>query len=217
VVAVINGDVILQSDVEEEEHFAIFEPYSVPGGTFTAKDAMQHLVNRTLILQQIKEQQIASPPSDAEVTQQLESLRRQIPACGARCKTDAGWAEFLKAHGFTEKEIFDRWKQRMTILRFVDLRFRSGVRISKPEIEAYYEKNVVPEFQKRHVPAPPLKQLTDRIDDVLLQQRVNVLLQDWLKSLRDSGNVAILDPAYGALGTVAAKEVQETTATESEP
>ena len=45
--------------------------------------------------------------------------------------------------------------------------------------------------------APPLDSVSSRIEEILLQQHVNVLLQDWLKSLRDQGNVIILDPALG--------------------
>jgi peptidyl-prolyl cis-trans isomerase SurA len=39
--------------------------------------------------------------------------------------------------------------------------------------------------------------IAPRIEEILLQQRVNVLLRDWLKSLRDQGSVQILDAAYG--------------------
>jgi hypothetical protein len=35
---------------------------------------------------------------------------------------------------------------------------------------------------------------------VLLQQHVNVLLGDYLRSLKDAGNVQILDPQYNSLG-----------------
>jgi hypothetical protein len=34
----------------------------------------------------------------------------------------------------------------------------------------------------------------------LLQQHVNVLLNDYLRSLKDAGNVQILDPQYNSLG-----------------
>jgi peptidyl-prolyl cis-trans isomerase SurA len=201
VVAVINGDVILDSDVQEEQHFAVFEPYSVPGGKFTPLEAMQHLVSRTLILQQMKEQQIVPPPTDQEVRKQIEDLRKHIPACVQyHCETDAGWRRFLADQGFTEAKLEQRWKQRMHILRFIEVRFRNGIRISKSEIENYYNKNLLPAFERRKVPPPPLAKVTDRIDEVLLQERVTALLNDWLKSLRDSGNVAILDPAYASLG-----------------
>lgn len=201
VVAVINGDVILESDVREEQHFAVFEPYSVPGGRFTPLEAMQHLVSRTLILQQMTNQQIAPPPSDEAVQKELDELRRHIPNCVQyACETDAGWRRFLAAQGFTETEINARWKQRMQILKFIELRFRAGIRISNTEIADYYNKKLVPAFERRKATPPPLAKVSARIDEVLLQQRVTGLLNDWLRSLRDTGSVAILDPAYASVG-----------------
>jgi hypothetical protein len=202
-VAMINGDVILASDVQEQQRFAVFEPLStpVPGGEFTPIQAMQQIVNRTLLLDQMQEQQLVPPPTDSEVDEQIADLRKHIPACiGQSCETEAGWQRFLAARGFTESYLHARWKERMQILDFVGVRFRTGIRITKPEIETYYKEKLVPAFQARKLPPPPLAQLSSRIDDVLLQQHVNVLLNDYLRSLKDAGNVQILDPQYNSLG-----------------
>jgi peptidyl-prolyl cis-trans isomerase SurA len=200
-VAVINGEVILASDVREQQRFAVFEPFSVPGGEFTPMQAMQQIVNRTLLLEQMEEQQLAPPPTDSEVDEQIADLRKHIPACHEQsCETDAGWQRFLAARGFTEAYLHARWKERMQILDFVGVRFRTGIRITKPEIESYYKEKLVPAFQARKLEPPPLAQVSERIDDVLLQQHVNVLLNDYLRSLKDAGNVQILDPQYNSLG-----------------
>jgi peptidyl-prolyl cis-trans isomerase SurA len=199
--AVINGEMILASEVREQQRLAVFEPYSVPGGEFTPMQAMQQIVNRTLLLGQMQEQQLAPPPTDSEVDEQIADLRKHIPACdGQSCETEAGWQRFLAARGFTEAYLHARWKERMQILDFVGVRFRTGIRITKPEIETYYKEKLVPAFQARKLPPPPLAQVSNRIDDVLLQQHVNVLLNDYLRSLKDAGSVQILDPQYNSLG-----------------
>jgi peptidyl-prolyl cis-trans isomerase SurA len=200
-VAVINGEVLLESDVRDQQHFAVFEPYSVPGGEFTPMQAMQQLVNRTLLQEQMAEQELVPPPSDEAVDQQIEELRRHIPACaGQSCETEEGWHRFLLAHGFDEALLHRRWRQRMQILTFIGVRFRTGIRIAKPEIETYYREKLVPQFQARKLTPPPLAKVSDRIDEVLLQQHVNVLLNDYLVSLKDAGSVQILDPQYNSLG-----------------
>jgi peptidyl-prolyl cis-trans isomerase SurA len=43
---------------------------------------------------------------------------------------------------------------------------------------------------------PPLAKLSARIREILLQQKISVLLEDWLKSLRAEDEVHIVDPAY---------------------
>jgi hypothetical protein len=201
-VAVINGEMILASDVREQQRFAVFEPYSVPGGEFTPMEAMQQIVNRTLLLDQMEEQRLTAPPSDREVDEQIADLRKHIPACaGQSCETEEGWRRFLAARGFTEPAFHARWKERMQILDFVGVRFRTGIRITKPEIETYYKQKLVPEFESRKLKPPPLAQVSDRIEEVLLQQHVNVLLGDYLRSLKDAGSVQILDPQYNSLGS----------------
>jgi hypothetical protein len=81
----------------------------------------------------------------------------------------------------------------MAVLRFIELRFRSGIRITPEEIAAYYKDSLVPKYA-RPQDAPPLEKISPRIQEILLQQRVNLLLNDWLKSLQDQGQVEILDP-----------------------
>jgi hypothetical protein len=150
----------------------------------------------------MQEQELAPPPADSKVDEQIAYLREHLPACaGQSCETEAGWRRFLAAHGFTEAELHTRWKQRMQILDFVGVRFRTGIRITRPEIETYYKETLVPEFEARKLKPPPLAQVSDRIDEVLLQEHVNVLLNDYLRSLKDAGSVQILDPQYNSLGS----------------
>lgn len=199
VIAVINGDVILESDVTEEQRFAQLEPFSVRPGSDTLQRAARRLANRTLILQQMKEQQGAGVTvTDEEVHQALQDLRTHLPQCRSfHCTTADGWKAFLAAHDLTEQEVFDHWKQRLAILKFIDLRFRSGIRISNEEIQDYYRKSVLPVYQKQNEKPPQLDEISQRIQEILLQQHVNGLLQDWLTSLRGEGSVRILDPTYG--------------------
>jgi peptidyl-prolyl cis-trans isomerase SurA len=200
VVAVINRKAILQSDVNEEMRFGALEPFRTDAGPDTRQSALRRLINRALIEQQMKEQQqLNFDISDAEVRKSLDDLRSHLPLCVKYdCKTPDGWKAFLAANDLTSDEVTDHWKERMAILRFIDLRFRSGIRIPQDSIADYYEKSVVPVFEREHQAAPPLKDVSARIQEVLLQQQVNGLLQDWLKSLRDEGTVQIIDPAYAS-------------------
>lgn len=198
VIAIINGDVLLESDVQEEEHFAALEPLRASAEGDTLRRAARRLINRLLILQQMKEQQTSIDITDGDVQKSLLEVRQTLPACQKYdCKTDAGWKTFLAANDLTEQEVQDHWRQRLQILKFIDIRFRTGIRISHAEVEDYYQKSVVPDFEKQKQKPPSIETLESKIQEVLLQQHVNGLLQDWLKSLRSEGSVQILDPAYG--------------------
>ena len=192
VVAVVNGDVVLESDVEQERRMVVFQPISSPEGTTTREKAIERLVNRRLLLQQAKLQP-QHAVTEADIDAQVDQLRKEIPACKeAHCETDAGWASFLATHGVTNNELRAYSRERMEALQFIEVRFRSGIRITHAEIQDYYEKTMLPEYAKKRVKAPTLDKLSDRIQEVLLQQQVTGLLADWLKSLRAQGTVQIV-------------------------
>ncbi|MGB7135646.1 MAG: hypothetical protein WBD46_10195, partial [Acidobacteriaceae bacterium] len=200
VVAKIGSNVILQSDVEQEMDLSALEPLRVLPGQNTPEEALRRLIDRTLILEQMKEQQQPVMTPTPEVEKALAELRKQIPACGRyHCETDPGWDAFLKASHLTPGEVEQRWSQRMAILHFIDLRFRSGITVTRDQVTAYYQKTLLPALAKAHDPAPPLSQVAGRIQELLLQQQVSGLFQDWLSSLRDQGNVEIVDQAYADL------------------
>lgn len=199
VVAIVNDDLILESDVDEERRLAVFQPYSQPTGSFTRADAIQRLINRALILQQSRIQP-RKPITDAEVAANLKDLRKDILECRTqyKCETDAGWHDFLAANGFTEAELTLRWRERMETLQFIEDRFRMGIRISDADVKTYYTKTLLSEYAARHATAPKLDTISDRIREILLQQQVGGLLDDWLKALRASGNVRMVPTSEAA-------------------
>jgi len=197
VVAIVNGDLILESDVDAEERFAALQPFS-EAKPVTRDELIDRLIDRRLILQQMALQ--PEPPiTDAEVDDELSILRRGIPKCAAyHCETLAGWEKFVADQGFTMEEMRDRWRQRMEVLRFIEERFRMGIRISQAQIDEYYKTTMLPMYQKEN--APPLAEaaIADKVQEILLQQQVDKLLDDWLATLRAQGSLSILKPGEEA-------------------
>jgi len=193
VVAIVNGDLILESDVEAEARFAAFQPFSEPQAA-TQEELLDRLIDRAVILQQMALQ--PEPRiTDAQIDSQLALLRKGIPRCGVyHCETDAGWAKFVADQGFTLEQVRERWRQRMEVLRFIEERFRMGIRIEPAEIDEYYRKTMLPAYQKENATPPAEATIADRIQEILLQQRVNKLLDDWLTALRAEGSVRIMKP-----------------------
>ena len=193
VVAIVNGDLILESDIEEEQRFAAFQPFS-QAKPLTRDQLIDRLIDRALIVQQMALQ--PEPPiTDADVDDELAALRKSIPKCAAyHCDTQVGWERFVADQGFTLRELRDRWRLRMTVLRFIEERFRMGIRISQSEIDDYYKSTMIPAYEKENAAPPQEESVEDRIQEILLQQQVDKLLDDWLATLRAQGSVRILKP-----------------------
>lgn len=203
VIAVVNNQVILTSDLDLEMRVFRLLPIGDRGDSTQVK-ALERLTTRALIEQQIvQEDPHGLDVAPNELADALAELRQSLPACKSRdCATPGGWAEYLATLGLTPERLSEYWTHRMAVLRFIELRFRSGNRVTPEEIQKYYQEQLVPKYTKP-ADAPPLEKISPRIQEILLQQKVNALLNDWLKSLQDQGQVEILDPALRAQAAAA--------------
>jgi peptidyl-prolyl cis-trans isomerase SurA len=192
VIAVVNGDLILESDIDEERRFQAFQPLRDAGSTFSRQAAVERLVDRALILQQARLQPDGAVTL-ADARAQLQTMQADIPACKQfHCETPAGWQKFVASEGFTIPTLEDRWRERMQILRFIEVRFRSGIRVTPAEIKTYYDDTLLPQFRNQKATAPAIETVSDRIEEILLQKQVSNLLLDWLQSLKAQGTVRFI-------------------------
>src|SRR6185437_11131592 len=176
VVAVVNGQVILQSDIDDDIQLSVLDPVPGEAGALTRQRTLEELISRALIQQQIRQGDLAAvQPSDAEVAARLNELRKQLPACvRADCSTDARWNAFLTAQGLTQYRVEAYLRNRMEILRFIEQRFRQGIQIGEEQIETYYHDTLAPQYPAG-TSVPPLKEVSKRIEEILLEQQVNEL------------------------------------------
>ncbi len=198
-VAVVNKRLILASDLDDEIGLSVLEPDIAGQGPLTRGEALDRLISRTLIEQQIRQEDVeAAEPKPAEVEARLKQLRTELPACvRANCASEAGWEAFLARHELTERRVEAFIRYRMEILRFIEQRFRPGIRITESQIETYYRGTLLPQYAAGEA-VPPLRDVAPRIEEILLEQQVNVLFGQWLDNLRQQGDVEILDPALEA-------------------
>jgi peptidyl-prolyl cis-trans isomerase SurA len=196
VVAVVNRHPILASDLDDEIRLSIIDPNQIGKSTLTRQHALEQLISQTLVEQQIRQEDAgAALPTKEEVDARIAELRRQLPACvHQNCASDAGWNAFLAANNLTPEQVAAYTRHRMELLKFIELRFRAGIGISRPEIETYYRETLLPQYHPGES-VPPLEQVASRIEEILLEQQVNVLFDQWLDNLRKQGDIEVLDPS----------------------
>ena len=196
VVAVVNNQAILSSDLDEEIRLSVLDPSMGGLGPLTRRQALDRLVSRTLIRQQIRQgDELAVSPSQAEVDARLEEIRKELPACvHQNCASHAGWEAFLAARGLKAVRVETYLRHRLEVLGFIEQRFRQGISITPQQIEAYYRQTLLPQYAAGEA-IPKLDAVSPRIEEILLQQQVNILFDDWLQNLRKRGDVEVLDPA----------------------
>jgi len=201
VVAVVNSHAILSGDLDDEIRLSVLDPSENASEKMTAAKALDELISRTLIEQQMRQEgDRAAAPTAAEVDARLAEIRRDLPACAGRnCASDDGWGAFLAEHALTPARVARYIRSQIEILRFIELRFRQGIRVAPGDVETYYHNTLLPQYAAG-AQIPALEQVAPRIEEVLLERQVSALFDDWLKNLRRQGEIEVLDPALETMG-----------------
>jgi len=196
VVAVVSRHAILASDIDDEIRLSVLDPGQQGQAALTRQRALEQLISRSLIEQQIhREEDAAAEPMQSEVDARLAEIRRELPFCVRRnCASDEGWKQVLAERGLTPERVVSYLRYRLQILAFIELRFRQGIRITPQEIAEYYTRTLLPQY-KPGEQVPSLETVSARIEEILLEQRVNLLFDDWMANLRRLGDVEVLDPS----------------------
>ena len=193
-VAVVNKHVILQSDLDQATRVE-FLLQGKPIAKLTQADTaavLEQLIDRSLLDQQIVNPAMLDPTPE-ELAARVKEVRENFS--GGAGQADDRWKATLAAYGLTPQDLEEQLSSQARILRFVDLRFRGLVRVEKEDIETYYQEKFLPEIRKRNATAPPLNEVSARIEQILMEQHIDGLLSDWLKTLRAQAHIETMMPA----------------------
>lgn len=107
------------------------------------------------------------------------------------------YREALAQYGVTEEELRDQIRWQLTVLRFVELRFRPAVQVPNEDIRDYYREKFVSDWTKNATtPPPPLPQVRDRIETVLMQEAIEHALDRWLNLTRTQLAISFRNDAF---------------------
>jgi hypothetical protein len=191
-VAVVNRHVILESDLDQATRVEfLMQAKPIERLTYADRAAvMERLIDRSLL-----DQQIVNPamldPSPGELKTKIEEVREGIPGA----VKDETWKTILAGYGLTQQDVEEQLTSQVRILRFIDLRFRGLVRVDKEAIASYYQDRFLPEVRKRNASEPKLEEVSDKIEQILAEQRIDELLGNWLKTLRAQAHIERMLPA----------------------
>ena len=200
-VAVVNKQVILESELDQATRVELLLQ-SKPMERLTQADRMavlERLIDRSLL-----DQQIVNPamldPTPQELAAKIKEVRESMPGA----VSDAGWNGILAGYGLTQEDVEEQLTSQFRILRLIDLRFRGLVRVEKDAIATYYQDRFLPEVRKRHAAEPKLSEVSDKIEQILVEQRIDELLRNWLKTLHAQAHIERMISSVSPASTGAA-------------
>lgn len=197
-VAVVNKHVILESELDQAVRMeCLLQGKSMDKITAQDRaDVLDRLIDRSLLDQQIMNSSMFDPTTE-ELAEKIKEVRSEVSAA-----TDERWLAILGSYGLTRRDMEDQLISEFRILRFVDLRFRALVHIQKEDIANYYQGTLLPEVRKRNAPEPKLADVSDKIEQILVEQNIDSQLSEWLKTLRAQAHIEKMSPVAAASGVV---------------
>jgi len=183
-VATVDNVPILQSDWDHEIAMEALEQGRTIA-SFTPDErraVLDRLIDQQLIRAQMGDEEITAADTH-DVDQQLAKMR------AAFAPDDASWKALLAKYGLNEQLLRTKVAHQLQVMRFLDLRLRPEASIDRQEIVDYYNRTLVPEVQKKGGKQEPLQQVYTRIEEVLRQQHMDVMLSSWLQDLREHSDI----------------------------
>jgi peptidyl-prolyl cis-trans isomerase SurA len=189
IVAIVNGKLILQSDVEQE---ARMEAFLAGQQVSDFKPEELQLLLERMIDRQLVHEQMRSVREVATTSQSVERRIKQFrESLGKSAETDAAWQRLLADGSVTEEELRAHFADEVQTMRFLEARLRPQIQVDAAAIETYYREKLLPEMQKSGEKEPPLAEVSPRIREILIEQKLDESLTQWLKSLREQSSIRV--------------------------
>ena len=181
IVATVDGDPILQSDVDRALVLTGAARASGAGEREQRRKVLDGLVEERLRIHEVERYGFEQVPVDL-IAKHVEQIRARFPS-------DEEFRRHLRQLGMTMEGLEQLVAQQLQVLVYVDELLGARVFVGLEEIEAYYTRTLVPQLRTTGQPVPPLDDVREQIREVLRQQRLNEELQRWTAELRRSADV----------------------------
>jgi parvulin-like peptidyl-prolyl isomerase len=186
-VATVNNRVILQSDWDDEVRYECFMSGRklLDPTAGDRKAALDRLIDQEILREQMNAAGFKSIPAEA-IKKQIDALKSD------HNREHAGelWATTLSRYQLSESVVENHVASELEQFQFIDTRFRPSIQVSAAEVEKYYQQEIVPKLPTGDPVS--LADATPKIREILVQGKINQLLNSWLETLRAQAHILVM-------------------------
>lgn len=186
IVARIEGDIILQSQVRELGAFQQL----IEGHAESDDKLLDELIEQWVVSTEASTSHFPEPAQsevDREMTRLQENFSSSSPEAYAARQHDLGLAP---------SQVRQLLSRQIYVERYLDYKFRPSVQVEPSQIDAYYQKELLPELAKKNQPAPVRSAVEGQIRELLVQRGISELTAKWLDETKSRLKIEIV-PATG--------------------
>jgi len=184
----VGNKIIAQSQVDEEIRLTAFlNKAKLDLSAEERKKAASRLIEQTLVRREMDLSRYPLPdPSEALAA--LKSLKAGYPS-------EPQYQQALQQYGITEEDLRGRLEWQMTLMHFIDFRFRPGIQVPDADMQAYYQQQLAKSRQQGAKPIPSFDDSRESIEQILTEQRIDQAVDKWLSETRGQVPIRYLDEA----------------------
>lgn len=177
IVARIGSDVITQSDLTELGRFQQL----LDGKAQNTSNRLRELAEQWIVAHEASLSGFTKP-----TTQDVDKACADLAAHFGSAKT---FQSRLKQLALSENDVRRLLGRQLFLTRYIDYRFRPEVQVGEEQVQAYYQKTLVPELHQKGQSAPPLNRVEDQLRELLVQQGINRRAVQWLDRMEERWKV----------------------------
>ena len=154
------------------------------------RKAAGRLVEQKLIRREIELGRYLEPGKE-EVVAMLVQIQTQ------RFRSPEDYRQALQTYGVAEGDLNAHLLWQLTLLRFIEARFRPGVQVSDEQVRAYFDREQG-KLESTADPGKPrgFEDFRDQISETLINQIVDQQLNDWLAAARKRARIVFHPEAF---------------------
>jgi hypothetical protein len=185
IAVVVGNSIVKDSDIERDLRVTEFlngQPLSL--GAASRKAAANRLIDQIFIRREIR---LGDYPRATlkDADRQLEAIRKE------KFRTDEAFEDRMRRYGLDLLELRSQFQWQLTVLQFIDVRFRPAAYVSDAELEKYYHDHAA--TLKQQTGKSSFNDLRDRITDIISGEKVNKLFFTWLDQQRKEAKINYLE------------------------
>jgi len=190
-IAVIVGNrAIKTSDIDRELRVSSFlNRQPLNEGPDARRKVAERLIDQELVRQDLLNGQY-SQPTEKDAGDFLQQFRRdRFGGSETQLRVD------LERYGLTEEQLQRYFLWQLTVLRYIDQRFRNGVVVTDEEVAAYYRQHRS-ELQTAYPQNNGLEALAPKIRESMTGERIDQAFEEWLAETRRGVQIEYREQAF---------------------
>ena len=183
IAVVVGNAVIKDSDIDRDVRIVSFLNRQKLNIDLAArKEAANRLIDQSLIQLEIDVGDYQTPP-ESDANKLLADTRKE------RAPSTAMFSQLLAQYGLSTEQLKNYLYWQLTVLRFIDQRFRPSVLVTDEQIQAYYKQHLR-DLGKTTTGGPPaLDKVQSSIRDILTNEQINKQFDSWIRLRRRAAGI----------------------------